>query len=361
LLEAQQPDLLVSDICMPGASGLDLLTYAHEHVPRCKVILVTGNSARAGVSQALLLGAFDYLEKPLNLTDLVSVARKAVRQEAAPLLSRAAAAMAAGTQVRQAALGTVGALVRAVEAKDPYTRRHSEQVTHYAVNLAQTMGLAAPLVESIRVAAMLHDVGKIGVPDHVLTKAGRLTRADFGHIRRHPALGADILANITMFGPEARLVRFHHERWDGQGYPDGLAGENIPLGARIIGLADAIDAMLMERTYKMGYSTERMLKELARCSGTQFDPAIAATAATWCRANPDKLILPRRQVAPQSVSAPQVQSPGVLAPPEPASEPPRQRALSDLRPRIAGDSTGAMTQPLWPTGFLPLPDREEQI
>lgn len=301
-LETRQPELMISDIRMPGTSGLDLLAYARKHAPNCKVILVTGDSERAYVSQALLLGAFDYLEKPLDLKELVSVARKASREEAAPLLSRAAAAMEADSQVRQAALGSVRALVRAVEAKDPYTRRHSEQVTHYAVNFAQTVGLAESLVESIRVAAMLHDVGKIGVPDGILTKPGRLTVEEFGHIRRHPALGADILANITLFGHEAQLVRFHHERWDGKGYPDGLSGENIPLGARIIGTADAIDAMLMERTYKTGYPTERMLAELAKCSGTQFDPGVATTAVAWCRANPDQLILPHRNPALAPVS-----------------------------------------------------------
>jgi HD-GYP domain-containing protein (c-di-GMP phosphodiesterase class II) len=135
-------------------------------------------------------------------------------------------------------------------------------------------------------------VGKIGVPDSILTKAGPLTEEETQQVRRHPALGADILANVTLFGREASLVRHHHERWDGKGYPDGLAGEETPLCSRIIQVADCMDAMLMERTYKRGYPLSGMLEELARASGSQFDPRLAAAAIAWCRANPGLLILP---------------------------------------------------------------------
>jgi putative nucleotidyltransferase with HDIG domain len=206
-------------------------------------------------------------------------------------------------QARQALLDFVRALVRTVEAKDAYTRRHSEQVAHYAVNLARVLVLPETTVESIRVASLLHDIGKIGVPDRVLTKSGRLTDEEFEHIRRHPALGAEILANIPLFRREAQLVRHHHERWDGRGYPDGLAGQESPLASRIIQVADCIDAMLMERTYKKGYPVADMLGELIRCSGTQFDPQVAAAALQWCRSNPDKLILPNGNAVPEAARA----------------------------------------------------------
>ena len=189
-------------------------------------------------------------------------------------------------------LESAGALVRAVEAKDPYTRRHSEHVAFYAEQLCRYGQLPEAMIESVRLAGLLHDIGKIAVPDSVLTKPARLSRQEYAVIRRHPEIGAAILENISLLKAEARLVRFHHESWDGSGYPTGLAGEAIPLGARILNIADSMDAMLMSRSYKPAYSVERMLDELARGGGSQFDPALARAAADWCRDHPDRLILP---------------------------------------------------------------------
>jgi putative two-component system response regulator len=299
LLASQPFDLLISDISMPRISGLDLLAHVRERGYPCKVILMTGASKREYVAQALMLGASDYVEKPFRNREVVEAARRALADDCSmpTLPEKAAAAMELSLQVRQAALQSVRALVRAVEAKDPYTRRHSEQVAHYAVSLAGAMNVSATLLETVRTGALLHDVGKIGVPDHILTKPGPLTDQEFEYIRRHPALGADILSNITLFGQEAQLVRHHHERWDGKGYPDGLAGEEAPLGARIIQVSDCIDAMLMERTYKKGYPPEKMIDELGRCAGTQFDPKVAAFAVQWCQAHPEMLILPEASLA----------------------------------------------------------------
>jgi putative nucleotidyltransferase with HDIG domain len=304
-IHSHRPDVLITDIQMPQTSGLELLAYARKHAPQCKVILVTGNSKREYVAQALLLGAYDYIEKPFRPGELVEVVSQAVNggADSSILSDRAAAAMELSSQARQASLDSVRALVRAVEAKDPYTRRHCQQVAHYAVHLASDMGLPEATVESIRVASLLHDIGKIGVPDRILTKIGPLTDEEFEHMRRHSALGADILANITMLGQEAQLIRHHHERWDGKGYPDGLTGEETPLASRIIQVSDCIDAMLMKRTYKEGYPVEKMIGELIRCAETQFDPKIAAAAIEWCRSNPDKLILPEWGLAPVFITA----------------------------------------------------------
>jgi putative two-component system response regulator len=302
LVGSQRFAVLVADIQMPRVTGLDLLAYAGRHAPACKVILITGASKREYLAQAIMLGAYDYVEKPLVLQELADLVLRAIDGGASPsrLPWRAAAAMELSSQAKQASLDSVRALVRAVEAKDPYTRRHSEQVAHYATHLAEAMGMPREMVEQIHTASLLHDIGKIGVPDHILTKPGKLTDKEFEHIRRHPALGAEIIANITLFGREAQLVRHHHEQWDGQGYPDGLTGEETPLASRIICVADCIDAMLMERTYKKGYSVAKMLGELVRAAGTQFDPKIAAAAVQWCRGNPGKLILP--ETGPSSIS-----------------------------------------------------------
>ena len=293
-LDHHPPDVMIADIHMPQSSGLELLAYARQHASRCKVVLITGCSKSQYLSEALTLGAYDYIEKPFQPGELVNVVSRAVNENATRLVlvDRAVTALETSSRVRQASLDVVTALARAVEAKDPYTRRHSEQVAHYAVHFAQAMGVAAPEVESIRVAALLHDIGKIGVPDHILTKSGPLSSEEFEYIRRHPALGSEILASIALFAREARVVRHHHETWDGQGYPDGLAEEESPLASRIIQVADCIDAMLMERTYKQGYPVQKMLDELVRCAGTQFDPKIASVAVAWCQTNPDKLFLP---------------------------------------------------------------------
>lgn len=298
LVESRQFLVLIADITMPHVSGLELLLRARRSAPQCKTILVTAHSTREHLARAITLGAYDYIEKPFQAGVLGPMVCRALADgNSAPRLpNRAAAAIESGIQARSSALEAVRALVRAVEAKDPYTRQHSEQVAHYAMSLADSMNMPEHMKDTLRVAALLHDIGKIGVPDRILTKPDPLAPEEFEFIRRHPILGSEILASITMFESEALLVRHHHERWDGQGYPDGLTGEEIPLGARIIKIADCMDAMLMERTYKKGYSVDAMLGELVRCAGTQFDPRLANEAVRWCRMHPGQLILPDRPI-----------------------------------------------------------------
>jgi len=287
-------DVIVTDITMPKLSGMDLLARLRQQAPECKVILITAHSTEDYLGQALMLGAFDYIEKPFDPIEVAELVRRAVHSsdEVAPLPARAAASTQPGFYARQASLDSVGALVRAIEAKDPYTRRHSEHVAHYATKVGEAMGLDGEELESLRAASLLHDVGKIGVPDHILTKPGSLTAEEFEYIRRHPGLGEAILSKITAFKREAMVIRYHHERWDGAGYPDGLAGEEIPKLSRIICVADCMDAMLMARTYKKGYPPEKMIGELTRCAASQFDPETAAAAVRWCRESPDELVLP---------------------------------------------------------------------
>lgn len=286
--------VLISDIVMPDLNGFDLLMHARQNSPDCKVILMTGRADTSALADALSLGAYDYLQKPFDLQQLVETVVRAIGAgPGGPYLPiRAAKAMRMEAQIRQASLESIRALVHAVEAKDNYTRWHSEQVRHYAASFAEHLGVSDELLESVRVAALLHDIGKIGIPDSILTKTGPLNAREFGYIRRHPTLGAEILEHISMFAGEARLVRHHHERWDGRGYPDGLSGTETPLGARIICAADALDAMLMRRTYKESYSLEKVLREFHLGQGTHFDPDIASASIEWIRANPNKLVLP---------------------------------------------------------------------
>ena len=295
LLDHQGFSVMVTDVAMEGLGGLDLLAHARQSTPDCKVILITGKPSAEVLAEALSLGAYDYFPKPFDIRRLVDTIKGAMVDESGSqhLPMRAAKAMEMESRLRETSLETIRALAHAVEAKDPYTRRHSEQVTHYALNIAEYLERPAKEIESIRIAALLHDIGKIGIPDNILTKPGALEQAELAMVRKHPILGSEILSNITIFEQEARLVRYHHENWDGSGYPDGLAAEEIPLGARIINVADSMDAMLMKRTYKRAYSSRKMLRELARCAGRQFDPQIAAAAIEWCNRHPKKLILAR--------------------------------------------------------------------
>ncbi len=301
VLPRREVDLLLATV-RPEDIRLDLPGQVRRRSPRTKVILLLRAPASWQVEEAIAQQAFDVLTSPLEISQMVEAVQGALDSPSPRLPARAARALCDSGQVRQAALESVRALVKAVEAKDPYTRRHSEHVAHYAVQFAGAMGFSASQIESLRTAAMLHDVGKIGVPDHILVKAGRLSQSEFEQIQRHPALGADILSKITLFRTEAGLVRHHHERWDGKGYPDGLAGDQTPLPARIIQVADCLDAMLMERTYKTAYPVEKALGELARCEGSQFDPVLTEVALRWCRWNSDKLILPGRET-PKVLSA----------------------------------------------------------
>ncbi|MFP4355547.1 MAG: HD domain-containing phosphohydrolase [Phycisphaerae bacterium] len=284
--------LVISDISMPTVNGMDLLAHARRCNPACRVILITGVSNTGFLADALRLGAYDYFQKPFDMDKFVDSVRRALADDAVGegLTMRAARAIQQESMVNQSSLEAIAALVHAVEAKDPYTRRHSEQVTFYAASLAVKAGLPENLVESIRVASLLHDVGKIGVPDSILTKPGSLTEEEFIEIRKHPVIGSRIVEKVSLLACETQLVRHHHERWDGSGYPDGLAGEEIPLGARVICIADSIDAMLMLRTYKRAYSVEEMLQELRRCCGHQFDPELTEVAIEWCNENRMKII-----------------------------------------------------------------------
>lgn len=169
---------------------------------------------------------------------------------------------------------TLGALVRAMEAKDPYTRQHSRRVTNLAVLTAEIMGLELHQIESLKFAGYLHDIGKIGIKDHILLKETRLTPAEYQEIKRHPAIGESIIRAMDLSQDERHIVRHHHERWDGQGYPDRLSGKEIPLLARVVAVADAYDAMTSDRSYRASRSVEQAATELQECAGSQFDPMV---------------------------------------------------------------------------------------
>lgn len=171
---------------------------------------------------------------------------------------------------------TISALMSALEARDPYTQAHTSRIRDMAVALAVGLQVPSDIRRAVKLGAILHDVGKIGIPDAILLKPGPLTDEEWVIMRAHPAIGERMLGNIDFINPALPIIRHHHERWDGRGYPDGLAGERIPVGARIVAVCDALDAMTSDRPYRPGMTIGAACDELLVCAGTQFDPTCAA-------------------------------------------------------------------------------------
>jgi len=172
---------------------------------------------------------------------------------------------------------TLYAFVETIEARDPYTRQHSARVTDYSISIAKAFGCSQEEIEILNVAGNLHDIGKIGIPDSILLKPDRLTRSEYEVIKRHPVIGSTIIGHFDMWAQEQQIIRHHHERWDGNGYPDGLRGEEIPFLARILAVADVYDALTSDRSYRKRMENEIALKIIKESSGTQFDEKIVNT------------------------------------------------------------------------------------
>jgi HD-GYP domain-containing protein (c-di-GMP phosphodiesterase class II) len=179
-------------------------------------------------------------------------------------------------ELRDSYRATVRALSNAVEARDAYTGKHAERVTAYGIALAQAIGLDTDRVPGIEFGFLLHDVGKVGVPDAILFKPGSLDETEFALIAQHPVIGSEILRDVDFLGDGKLVVRHHHERWDGTGYPDRLAGEAIPLAARVFAVADALDALTTDRPYRRGTRFSRARDEIRSHAGSQFDPGVVA-------------------------------------------------------------------------------------
>jgi len=171
-------------------------------------------------------------------------------------------------------LGTIQTLARAIDAKDPYTRGHSDRVTRYAVKIAKEMNLSESAVRNIEYSALIHDIGKIGIQEAILTKKGKLTETEYEIVKMHPLIGESIITPVKFLNGIAPLILYHHERFNGKGYLEGLRGESIPLGARIISVADAFDAMTSNRPYRKALTKEEARKELEKESGERFDPQV---------------------------------------------------------------------------------------
>jgi putative two-component system response regulator len=267
LLEHSEFDGVVSDILMPGCSGFELLDAILARRPSLPVVLVTGAGTYENLGQALARGAAGLVTKPFT--------HAALRSAVADALARAERT---ALELRERVLtpSLAGALANAIEMRDPYLHGHCDRLASLAVRLATRLGLASAEIETVRLGAILHDVGKIGIPDAVLLKEGPLDEAELATIRLHPGLGDDLLARIDLLASSRAIVRHHHERWDGTGYPDHVAGPSIPLGARIVAVADSIEVMASRSLYREPLTQEEVVAELRAGAGTQWDPQVVA-------------------------------------------------------------------------------------
>jgi len=286
-IDRDKPEIIVSDIMMPEMDGYELLgilkgSAEYSDIP---VIMLTSMDEDMDKIHGLSAGADDYMTKPFNMEELL------LRIEKLLFLKRRIAGaeyrftesqklldltkeelLKAHKQLKKIMLESLEGLVTALEARDKYTRGHSERVAAYAGGIAREMNLDN--IDTIIIAARLHDIGKIGVRDNILYKGEKLTKEEKAIIEAHPVKGAEIIGKISFLRDIVPAVKYHHERYDGTGFPEGLRGDEIPLAAKIIAVADTFDAITTDRPYRKGLDFDHALSELQGNAGTQFDPVV---------------------------------------------------------------------------------------
>jgi len=258
-------DIVVSDIVMPGLTGIELLEQVRLQRPSLPVVLVTGAGTHAMLTDALSGGADGLVMKPFSHAELVRAVTTALERS-----------RRAQRELRERLLTPTlaSALANAIEARDATMEGHCERMSRLAVRIAAELGLGEDEIETVRIGAIVHDVGKIGIPDRVLIKHGPLTQEERALMETHPLIGDRLLAPLEMLAGVREVVRHHHERWDGTGYPDALAGDAIPLAARIVALADAVEAMSGERHYRTPRPRAEVVSELEAGRGRQWQPEL---------------------------------------------------------------------------------------
>jgi putative two-component system response regulator len=257
--------LVVTDIVMPDLSGLELLETMRMHRPNLPIVLVTGATTRHNLTEALTRGADGLVAKPFTRYELEDAVGKAVQR---------AGRSERDLRERLLAPTLTSALANAIEAREEGMRGHCERLTVLAMRLGVAFHLNEDEIETLRLGALLHDIGKIGIPDSVLLKPSGLTDDETILMRTHTVIGDNLLEPIDLLASVRPIVRHHHERWDGLGYPDGLVGPEIPLGARVMAVADAVEAMSARRVYREPLTEPEIVRELERGRGTQWDPSI---------------------------------------------------------------------------------------
>lgn len=284
-------DLVFLDMNMPEMSGMSVLKLLRETLPEVPVIVLTASEDMDLAVHAMREGAYHYLVKPVQWEEVfmviekamhhrkILIERRSLEQENIQYQARLEELVAERTaelekalkRLREAHLGTIVAMAGAIEAKDPYTKGHCKRVHDYAMALGRAVGLNPKQLADLEYGSLLHDIGKIGVSEAVLNKPGKLTDEEYEHIKSHSATGSTIIDQVEYLAQARVVVRHHHERIDGRGYPDGLSGESIPLPARIVAIADTWDAMTSNRPYRQGMDLELAMSRLLEARNTQLD------------------------------------------------------------------------------------------
>lgn len=275
-LEKKTPNLILLDLMMPDMDGKETMRRIKEREEwaNIPILFLTADDSPETESECLLMGAADFVIKPFVPTVMKTRIRRIIELD--NLKNNLEIRLEEKTaELERVTLNAIMAIASAIEAKDEYTRGHSARVAECSEALARRLGWSDEECQNLRYIALLHDIGKIGVPDWVLNKPTRLTDEEFAIIKKHPVTGGEILKGLKMLPHVEEGALYHHERYDGRGYPYGLKGEDIPLCARIIGIADSFDAMTSNRIYRGKQPSEYVISEFERCAGTQFDPELA--------------------------------------------------------------------------------------
>ena len=290
-------NLVISDINMPEMSGIELLKRIKDNWQDTAVIMMTGYGNTEIAVESMKMGAYDYIPKPINNMDELFISvKKALDEQSLVIENRAYQRELEEKQekleekqqelekkveeqtrnLRETYLATLEFLVSALGFRDKETKGHCRRVAEYTLLIAKRMGVNGSKLDNIERGALLHDVGKIGIPDKILHKPGPLDDNEWKLMRQHPKIGYDMLIEYDFLNGAAPIALYHHEYYDGSGYPNGASNTEIPLGARIFAVVDALDAMTSERPYREAIPTEEAYEEVEKCSGTQFDPEIVS-------------------------------------------------------------------------------------
>jgi response regulator RpfG family c-di-GMP phosphodiesterase len=288
--DADRPPLTVTDVHMPGMDGVELLKKARALDPDAAFLVLTGVANVQTAVESLKFGAFDFIMKPVHMDEILIAAERAL-QHRQLLIERREHQVTLERKVEEATRElastlrelestyrtTLEALGSAIDTRDLGTHAHSRRVRGYSLALARAHGFPEAGLRDLEHGVLLHDIGKIGIPDAILLKPGPLTPAEWKIMRTHPEIGRQLVEQVPFLRGAVPIVYHHHERWDGTGYPLGLKGEDIPLGARIFALADAFDAMTFDRPYSRAIPLEAARLEIQRSAGTHFDPRVVDT------------------------------------------------------------------------------------
>jgi putative nucleotidyltransferase with HDIG domain len=279
LSSVQQPvDLVLSDINMPGMSGLEFLRTVKAVAPNLPFILISGRCELATAVDAVRIGATDYLLKPARRDDIVGLVAKHLMTNNVLIRKTLSTTVSNFLRARRLSGGDSAAILtplfEMLGLKRLETLQHSQRVAGYSVLIAEEAGLDQRSLRSIEIGALLHDIGKAGIPHNVLMKPEFLDDNEWQVMRLHPVIGWELLSGISGVEEEAQIVYSHHERYDGKGYPRALRGDQIPLGARVFSIADTLDALLSDRSYRLGCTLHEARETIYGLGGTQFDPNV---------------------------------------------------------------------------------------